>query len=372
MKSRSSWRSDAGPFDHLVAHGAVAEATSAAAWLQAQLDVEAAFAAAQAAAGVVPADAAAAIATVCRIDQLDLDALGEATERNGVPVIGIVEQLRAALADDDAQFVHHGSTSQDILDTAAMIVATRAGTLTADRLEEAGALVDALSAADGTAPMIGRTLGQFALPTTFANVTGRWRRGLVESTGVLRTVTAELPVQLGGPVGDGSSYGPHGAEIAAGVAERLGLAVADGPWSTVRTPIARLAGAWGVVGTVVGDIATQLVALMASDVGELAERADDAGGSSSMTHKHNPIAAISARAAALQVPGLVATLLHAAGGHDFERASGAWHAEWPALNALLRAGGSAADWLVTSLRRVEVDTDRMATTIVVAEQERTG
>ena len=78
-----------------------------------------------------------------------------------------------------------------------------------------------------------------------------------------------------------------------------------------------------------------------------------------------------ARAAALQVPGLVATLLHAAGGHDFERAAGAWHAEWPALNALLRAGGSAVDWLVTSLRRVDVDTDRMATNLVVAEKERT-
>ena len=79
-----------------------------------------------------------------------------------------------------------------------------------------------------------------------------------------------------------------------------------------------------------------------------------------------------ARAAALQVPGLVATLLHAAGGHDFERASGAWHAEWPALNVVLRAGGAAADWLVTSLQRVVVDIDRMATNLKVAEQERNG
>jgi 3-carboxy-cis,cis-muconate cycloisomerase len=124
------------------------------------------------------------------------------------------------------------------------------------------------------------------------------------------------------------------------------------------------------VATVVGDIATQLVALMASDVGELAERATGAGGSSSMAHKHNPVAAICARAAALQVPGLVATLLHAAGGHDFERASGAWHAEWPALNALLRATASAADWLSTSLERVVVDTDRIAANLAAAEKER--
>lgn len=371
MKNPSSWRSDADPFAHLVARGAVAGVTSAPAWLQAQLDVEAALAAAQAAAGEIPEDAARAIAKACRIEQLDLDALGAATERGGVAVIGIVEQLRAALGDD-ARFVHHGSTSQDIIDTAAMVIAARAGALTADRLDEARALVDSLSTAYGATPMIGRTLGQFALPTTFANVTGRWRRGLVDAAGALRTLAAELPVQLGGPVGDGSSYGPHVAAITDGVAERLGLAVPAGPWSTVRTPIASIAGTWGVVGTVVGDIATQLVALMASDVGELAERADDAGGSSSMAHKHNPVAAISARAASLQVPGLVATLLHAAGGHDFERASGAWHAEWPALNSLLRAGGAAADWLVASLQRVEVDADRMATNVKVAEQERNG
>lgn len=89
-----------------------------------------------------------------------------------------------------------------------------------------------------------------------------------------------------------------------------------------------------------------------------------------MAHKHNPIAAISARAAAMQVPGLVATLLHAAAGHDFERASGAWHAEWPALNRLLNAGGAAADWLATSLERVVVDRERMAINLETAEKER--
>ena len=96
-------------------------------------------------------------------------------------------------------------------------------------------------------------------------------------------------------------------------------------------------------------VALDIVLLADSDIGELAERADGAGGSSSMAHKHNPIAAISARAAAMQVPGLVSTLLHAAGSHELERAAGAWHAEWPALNQLLRATGSAVDWLQTSL-----------------------
>ena len=360
------------PFAHLVARGAVAEATSATAWLQAQLDVEAALAAAQAAVGTIPEDAAEVIAAACRTEVIDIDALALATAQHGVPVIGLVQQLRGTVGKEAGEYVHRGATSQDILDTAAMVVVGRAAVLTAERLGDAAITIDRLDSAAGAVPMIGRTLGQFAVPTTFSAVTRRWSSGLDEAKGALLTLVDSLPVQLGGPVGDGSSYGPRADEVVDGVAERLGLAVPDRPWQSVRTPIARIAGAWGVAGTVVGDVATQLVALMASDVGELAERADGAGGSSSMAHKHNPVAAICARAAAVQLPGLVATLLHAAAGHDFERASGAWHAEWPALNGLLRAGGAAADWLATSLERVVVDTDRMAVNLRTADEERNG
>ena len=368
--SPSSWRSDADPFAFLVVRGAVAEVTSAGSWLQAQLDVEAALAAAQADVGEIPLAAAEAIVARCHGDYIDTDALAVASARHGIPVVGLVEQLRATIGGEAAEYVHRGATSQDILDTAAMVVAGRAAAVTADRLGDAVDTVDQLAAVHAEAPMIGRTLGQFAVPTTFATVTRRWRGGLQEADRTLRALVGSLPVQLGGPVGDGESYGPRAAEIAAGVAARLGLSVPDQPWSSVRHPIARVAGAWGVIGTVVGDVGTQLVSLMASDVGELAEHADGAGGSSSMAHKRNPIAAISARAASLQVPGLVATLLHATAAHEFERASGAWHAEWPALNALLRAGGTAAEWLTTSLERVAVDTDRMAENLRTAERER--
>ena len=129
---------------------------------------------------------------------------------------------------------------------------------------------------------------------------------------------------------------------------------------TQRNATADVAGAWGLAAASVAKVALDVVLLAGSDVGELAELADGAGGSSSMPHKHNPVAAISARAAAMQVPGLVPTLLHAAGSHELERAAGAWHAEWPAINQLLRSTGSAVDWLRTSLDRLVVDPDRMA------------
>jgi 3-carboxy-cis,cis-muconate cycloisomerase len=121
-----------------------------------------------------------------------------------------------------------------------------------------------------------------------------------------------------------------------------------------------IAGAWAQVATAVAKIALDIVVLAQSDAGELLEDAEGAGRSSSMSHKHNPIAAVSARAAAMQAPGLVATLLQAAGSHELERAAGAWHAEWPALQSLLRSTGSAVEWLRRSLDRLVVDPERMA------------
>ena len=84
----------------------------------------------------------------------------------------------------------------------------------------------------------------------------------------------------------------------------------------------------------------------------------DSGESSTLPHKRNPIAAISAVAGAAQAPGLVATLL-AAMPHEHQRAAGAWHAEWRPLSSLLESAGSAGHWLRISLESLSVDADRM-------------
>jgi 3-carboxy-cis,cis-muconate cycloisomerase len=170
-----------------------------------------------------------------------------------------------------------------------------------------------------------------------------------------------MMVVLGGPSGDGTSYGAHVDRVTERFAHRLGVRTGlRSAGHTQRSGTAAVAGAWGLAAASVAKVGLDIVLLAQSDIGEVAERASGAGGSSSMPHKHNPIAAVSARAAAMQAPGLVSTLLHAAGGHELERAAGAWHAEWPALDQLLRVTGSAVDWLQTSLGRLVVDPDRMA------------
>jgi 3-carboxy-cis,cis-muconate cycloisomerase len=164
------------------------------------------------------------------------------------------------------------------------------------------------------------------------------------------------------------SFGQQFGSVVALVAARLTLVAPTTSWHTQRAPTAAIAGAWGLAASTIGAIALDIVLLAHSDVAEVAEVADGAGGSSSMAHKHNPVAAISARAAVMQTPGLVATLLDAAGSHELERAAGAWHAEWPALNALLRATSAAVDWLGTSLDRLVVDEQRMAANLARSQE----
>jgi 3-carboxy-cis,cis-muconate cycloisomerase len=163
-------------------------------------------------------------------------------------------------------------------------------------------------------------------------------------------------VQLGGAAGTLAALAPHGLDVQAAFADELDLAVSGSVWHTERSRITELAGALGTAAAALGKVATDIVLLSQSDVGELHEAAP--GGSSAMAHKQNAIAAVTARAAAAQAPGLVATLL-AAGAPELQRGAGSWHAEWPALIALLRYTGGATSRLWNSLEGIAVDVDAM-------------
>jgi 3-carboxy-cis,cis-muconate cycloisomerase len=295
-----------------------------------------------------------------------------AAELGGNPVIPLVPRLRERAGSPADELIHRGTTSQDILDTAAMLIVRRCSDLVRDRLVTVRTLAVELGERHGTAPMIGRTLLQHAVPTTFGAVVDRWLAGLDAARAEIGRVDTELPLQLGGPVGDRESFEGRFGAVVAMVAARLTLVAPTTSWHTQRAPTAAIAGAWGLAASAVGAIALDIVLLAQSDVAEVVEVAEGAGGSSSMPHKRNPVAAICARAAVMQTPGLVATLLSAAGSHELERAAGAWHAEWPALNALLRATAAAVDWLGISLERLVVDETRMAANLARSREERDG
>ena len=349
----------AGLFAAVLERGGAHRATDDAAWVTALLRVETALARAQATLGLVPAASAAAIERQCADPQsVDPATLGAAAAAGGNPAIPLVQRLRTLLPDDVAGHLHRGATSQDVVDTAAMLVARDAlGQLLSDLSGAVSSTVGLVEAHRHT-PTIGRTLLQPALPTTFGLKAAGWLRGLDGAAARLARVRSTLPVQLGGPVGALGGFGGDALRLVEAFAAELDLAPAP-PWHTSRLPVADLAGALGTACGVMAKVAGDLVLLAQHEVGELREDVPGTGGSSSMTHKNNPIAAVSARAAARRGPALAGHLL-ACMDHEHERAAGAWHAEWLPLRDLLRTTGSAAAWLDDSLAHVIVDVDRMA------------
>lgn len=359
MSPSSSPSSEPGLFDEVLARGPVRAAVSDPAWLAAMLEVEAALARAQAAVGLIPPGAADAIADACRDPaSYDIPAIAVGAWRAGTPVLPLVDAVRATVGGDSAQYVHVGATSQDILDTAAMVVARQAlGGLLAD-LAGAADVAARLARTHRDTPMAGRTLLQHAVPITFGLKAAGWLAALDQARDRLAAIrTHRLAVQLGGAAGTLAGFGDAGLKLVRLCAADLHLAEPLLPWHTDRTRIGELAGALGTAAGVSGKVARDVVLMAQSEVGEVAEAAP--GASTAMAHKRNPIAAVAASGCAAQAPGLVATLL-AAMVHEHERAAGAWHAEWRALRELLVATGSAASWLRTCLDGLVVDDAALA------------
>jgi 3-carboxy-cis,cis-muconate cycloisomerase len=334
------------------------------AFLQAMLDAERALAEAGRQAGVVPARAAAAIAGACRADRFDPDDLGRRAPEAGNPVVPLVRDLTRAVEGSAgpaaARWVHHGATSQDILDTAASLVAFRALGPILEDLEGAADECARLADRHRDTVMAGRTLGQQALPTTFGRKAAGWLAALDDAAGGLAAVRhRRLAAQLGGAAGTLASLGPDGVEVAGRYAAELGLAEPVLPWHTDRGRVAELAGALGVAAGALGKLALDVTLLAQTELGEVSEAAGDGrGGSSTLPHKRNPVGAVLVGAATRRVPGLVATLL-ASMAQEQERAAGAWHAEWEPQVELLRLVGGAAHRTRELLAGLEVDPDRM-------------
>ncbi|WP_406423258.1 3-carboxy-cis,cis-muconate cycloisomerase [Streptomyces sp. NBC_00873] len=373
---------DAGLLSPVRAGSAAEAATSDAACLQAMLDAEAALARAQVRLGVVPAAAAEAITAAARAELFDLREVAVRARAAANPVVALVRMLAEAVAREDpdaAHYVHQGSTSQDVLDTALMLVAARTVDLILADLDRTAVALAALARRHRGTLMAARTLGQHAVPTTFGLKAAGWLQAVLDAQERLRYVReGGLPVQLGGAAGTMAGYleyarlhGPHGADGAADYAQRLPAAVAAElglgeplvPWHTVRTPLADLATALCLTTSGLGTLAADVQLLSRTETAEVTEpAAEGRGASSAMPHKRNPALAALIRSAAYQVPGLVGTLAQAAVTDD-ERPAGAWHAEWEPLRACLRLTGGAARTAAELAEGLSVHADRMRTNL---------
>jgi 3-carboxy-cis,cis-muconate cycloisomerase len=335
------------PFDAIFVPDAFRAAVDDRAWLQAMLDAEAALARAQARAGVIPAAAAEAVAAACRVERFDVEAIGRAARADGNPVPALV-------AAADTEWFHHGATSQDIVDTAAMLLGQRAVLLIIGELDAAALTCSALADRHRDTLMAARTLMQQAVPTTFGLKAAGWLDAVLDGIDALGTV--DLPVQLGGAAGTLASMGEAGPTVMHEFAEELGLSEPLLPWHANRFPVAALGSALAIASGVVGKIALDVELLAQTEVAEVAS---GRGGSSSMPHKNNPVEAIRTRACARRVQAAAGLLVGGLADHEHERAAGAWHAEWAPLTEALTCTGGAAAAAREMLDGLEVRPERM-------------
>jgi 3-carboxy-cis,cis-muconate cycloisomerase len=338
--------------------------------LQHMLDFEAALARAEAAVGVIPADAVKAIEAACRADRFDTGALADAATRSGNLAIPLVKALTALVAKADAdaaRYVHWGATSQDVIDSATMLTLRAAiDALFAD-CDRAIAGFAKLAETHRNTAVVARTWLQHALPMPFGLKLAEYASALHRSRQRLARLRADgLALQFGGAAGTLAALGDKGLAVAEKLAKELDLPLPDAPWHTHRDRIADFASVLAILSGTCGKIARDVSLMMQTDVGEAFEPSGEGrGGSSTMPHKRNPVASASALGAATMAPNLAATIF-AAQVQDHERSAGPWHAEWPTLPTLLLVTSGALAAIVDIAEGLEVDVAKMRSNLDTA------
>jgi 3-carboxy-cis,cis-muconate cycloisomerase len=349
--------------DSLATTDSLAEVFSDPSVLQAMLDFEVVLARAEAQLRIIPQSAARAIARAARAEAYDCPALARQTLRAGTPGIPLVKALRKKVQQEDAfaaNYVHWGATSQDVADTALILLLKKSvAILDADlaRIEKA---LRALSVKHKSTLMLGRTLLQPAPPVTLGLKAAGWlasvRRGRARLD---RAIAEALVLQFGGASGTLGALERRGIQLSELMAGQLGLRVPDAPWHAHRDRLAEVVCACAILTGSLGKMARDISLLMQHEVGEVAEPGGAGrGGSSTMPHKRNPIASVLTLAAANRVPGLTAAFLSQM-VQEHERAAGGWQAEWPTVASVIQSTGVALASMAEVAEGLSVDPKRM-------------
>jgi 3-carboxy-cis,cis-muconate cycloisomerase len=331
--------------------------------LEAMLKFETALARCEARLGIIPAVAARAIAAAASVDSLDPAALARETLRAGTPAIPLVQALTRQVRKRNsaaAGFVHWGATSQDVADTALILLLKRVQALLEPDLDRVEAALRRLARRHRRTIMLSRTLLQAASPTTFGLKAAGWLGAIHRSRARLEAAFQEsLVLEFGGAAGTLAALGKKGTVLGKALARELGLGLPDAPWHAHRDRLAALLCACGVITGALGKMARDLSLLMQTEVGETAEgSAQGRGGSSTMPHKHNPVGCALTLATATRLPGLVSSFLSGM-PQEHERGLGGWQAEWPIVAQAVQATGLAVASMAEVAEGLTVNAARM-------------
>lgn len=357
--------------DSLATTAPLAEVFSDHSLLQAMLAFQTALARAEAKVGVIPQAAAHAISAAADSSQFDPSELTKHALRTGtlaIPLVKMLTDVVRARNPDAARYVHWGATSQDVADTALILLLRQAHSIISSDIARLESALAKLSDQHKNTVMLGRTLLQAAPPVTFGLKSAGWlgaiRRSRIRVDHAFREAAV---VQFGGASGTLAALGHQGISVGRALAEELGLAYPDAPWHTHRDRLAAYVTSCGVLTGCLGKMARDISLLMQTEVAEVTELAGEGrGGSSTMPNKRNPIASTLTLAAAQRVPAMVATFLSSM-VQEHERAAGAWQAEWPTVVGIVEATGLAAASMAEAADGLEVFGDRMRDNIAATQ-----
>lgn len=324
------------------------------------VEVEVALARVQGRLGVIPDEAAQAIAKHADASRLDMAALKAETEIVGYPILPLVHQL-SRQCGAAGEYLHWGATTQDIMDTATVLQVRDALALIESDLAALDDILDKLAQTYRDTPMAGRTHLQHALPITFGYKAAVWLLMIRRHRQRLQQLRPRVLVgQFGGAAGTLASLGERGLEVQAGLMQELALECPPVTWHVARDGLAETVQFLALVAGSLGKIALDIMLMMTNELGEAFEPyVKGRGASSTMPQKRNPISCElmwSASKTVRQHAGLALDAML----QDFERATGPWHIEWSAVpEAFVMTAGSLhqARFMLGGL---EVDSRRMA------------
>jgi 3-carboxy-cis,cis-muconate cycloisomerase len=331
--------------------------------LGAMFAFEVALARAEAAAGVIPAEAVAPIEAAAHAEWYDAEEIAAASLRSGTVTIPLVKALTERVRANNpsaAGWVHWGATSQDVADTAIVLLLKQARAILQSDLKRIEDALRRLSDEHAATLMLSRTLLQAAVPTTFGLKTAGWLGAVRRSRSRMEDVFQDaLLIQLGGAGGTLASLGNKGTIVGEAMARELALGYPDAPWHTHRDRLAALLSALGVMTGSLGKMARDVSLMSQNEIGEVAEpAAKGRGGSSAMPHKQNPVGCTLTLAAAQRLPGLVSSYLSAM-VQEHERAVGGWQAEWATISSIVQSAGLAAASMAEVAEGLTVDPAHM-------------
>jgi len=341
----------------MFATSSMAEVFSENGRITAWLTAEVALAKGEAKVGVIPQQAADAIAQAAKLENLNLQAMKAEFDRVGFPIMPLVHQLAKACGPEAGRWVHWGSTTQDIIDTG-LVLQMREGLVLLE--QDLEALIEALAhlaKAHRHTVMAGRTFQQQAAPITFGYKVAVWLDELLRHQERLLQLKPRLLVgQCGGAVGTLATLGHDGLAVQQAMMAELGLSAPSITWHTARDTWGEMVNWLVLLTSTLGKVAIEIATLMRTEVREPYQTGR--GSSSTLPQKRNPIAcpriiAIAHRMREFSGAQFSAML------QEHERAVGAMPIEWMVIpEAFLLASGSLAQSLEI-LSELDVDAAQM-------------